>query len=283
MVFGLAVTAARERSSGYALSGGLVFVATLTAGYALSVITAGNPLDATEVTRLFLVAALGAAVWALVWLASERRVPGGVPLQVLLSLGGVSLALITLLPMIELFAHADEPLSPAFDPLGQLGWLALTAVTAARFWYARRSAPVVLPLVFGFTGLYAGVFAAASVRTLDVPGWWLSFHVMALVWTATGFALFASFRQNAWAHSFLTVLAGAVALCALRGGWFDSWRPWFPTGLALSSALIPRRSRRCGRASGHSSSPRAARLTSRPYSCGSRGDQTPSPASYSRT
>jgi hypothetical protein len=238
VVLGLAVTAARERSSGYALSGGLVFVATLTAGYALSVVTAGNPLDATEQTRLFLVAATSAAVWALVWLAFEWRVPGGIPLGVQVCLGFGALGLIALVPALALVTRASEPLPAAFEPLGQFGWFTLAAVTAAGFWQARRVVPPVLPLVFGFAGLVAGVLPAASVRSFDVPGWWLSFHIMALVWVATGIALFAAYRRNLCAHGLLTVLAGAVVACALRSGWYDPWKPWFPTALALSAAVI---------------------------------------------
>jgi hypothetical protein len=237
VVLGLAVTAARERSSGYALSGGLVFVATLTAGYALAVVTAGKSLDATEEVRLFLVIASSAAVWALVWLASEARVPGGVPLMVQVGVAGVTLVSLCFVPAVALIAWADEPLSPKFEPLSRFGWFALALVSAAGFWLVRRVRPQALPVVFGFTGAVGGVLAAAGVSALEVQGW-LSFHVLALVWCAVAYALFASFSRSPSAHWVVTVLAGTLVVCALRAGWFDPWRPWFPTGLALAIALL---------------------------------------------
>ena len=81
VVLGLAGTAARERSSGYAFAGGLVFTAALAAGYALGVVTAGGRLDGVVQIRVLLLACCGAAVWALAWLAAERRVPGGLRSQ----------------------------------------------------------------------------------------------------------------------------------------------------------------------------------------------------------
>jgi hypothetical protein len=238
VVAGLALTAGRERSSGYALAGGLLFVATLTAGDALAVITAGKPLDGTEQTRLCLLAASGAAVWALLWLAAERRVPGGLPLAAQVGLGQVALGLIAILPAVEAIAEAGEPPAPAFDPLGRFGWVPLVAASAAGFWHARRVLPSAVPVVFGFAALVAGVLAAVAVRGWDAPGRWLSFHVMALVWCGAGLALFAFLPRGAATHRVLSVFAVAAAACAARGGWSDPWRPWLPAGLAIASAGV---------------------------------------------
>jgi hypothetical protein len=241
VVCGLATTAGRERSSGYALSGGLVFVATLTAGYALSVVTAGKPLDGTEQTRLFLVAAASAALWALAWLATERRVPGGVPLAVQVCLGFGALAIIALIPAGQLLVAPDEPLPGSVAPLGQFGWVVLALVSAAGFWHARRTLPAALPVVFAFAGLVAGVLVAAALHASDVPGWWLSFHALAIVWAAVGFAFLAALRRGGLVPGVVTVFAGLLVVCALRGGWEDPrlpWVPWVPAGLALSAAVL---------------------------------------------
>jgi hypothetical protein len=237
VVTGLATTAGRERSSGYALSGGLVFVATVTAGYALSVVTTGKPLDGTEQTRLFLTAAASAALWALVWLAVEWRVPGGVPLTVQVGVCFVALALVSFAPAARLLAIPDEPLPVAFAPLGRFGWGVLALVASAGFWQARRLLPDALPVVFAFAGLVAGTLVASALYAFDVQGWWLSFHVLALVWAAVGVAFLAAPRTRPVA-GVLTTFAGLLILCALRGGWTDPWRPWLPAGLALSAAAF---------------------------------------------
>jgi hypothetical protein len=237
VVVGLATTAGRERSSGYALSGGLVFVATATAGYALAVVTAGKPFDGTEQTRLFLAAAASAALWVLAWLAVEWRIPGGVPLTVQVGLGFVTLALICFAPAARLLAIPDEPLPAAFAPLGRFGWGVLALVAGAGFWHARRVLSDAVPVVFAFTGLAAGTLIASALYAFDVPGWWLSFHVLALVWAAVGFAFLAAPRTRpvTWV---LATFAGLLIVCAVRSGWADPWRPWLSAGLALSAAVF---------------------------------------------
>lgn len=249
VVFGLAVTAARERSSGYALAGGLVFVVTLTAGYALAVVVAGKPLDATEQTRLFLIAASSAAVWALAWLASERRVPGGVPLAVQVCLGFGALGLLCFLATVQLLVAATEPLSAQFDPLGRFGWIALTLVAGAGFWhtqransegfwYTRRDPRETQPPVFGFVVFALGAIVAAALRELDAPGRWLSFRVFALVWTAGALALIR-LRPSYTANGVLYLFAAFLMLCSVWGLVPPvPWAPWLHVGLSLSAGLL---------------------------------------------
>jgi hypothetical protein len=238
VVFGLGLTAGRERSSGYALAGGLVFVATLTAFYTLAVVTAGKPLDGAEQTRLMLVMASAAAVWALVWLAVEWRVPGGIPLAIQVSLALGALGVLCAVPAMRLIAFPGTPLPAAFDPLGQYGWAALALVSAAGFWHLRRSWAEGVPLAFAYAGIVAGVLAAAAIRGWDVTDWWLSFRAMALAWAAAGFAFFALPRRGVVASASLIVLSSLLVLCAARGGWADPWRPWLPAGLSLCVALF---------------------------------------------
>lgn len=235
-IVGFGITAARERSAGYALAGGWVFVTTMTASYALTVTTAGKSLNDTECTRLVLIVAASAAIWALAWLGVERRIPGGIPLTAQVCLSFVAFGLICFLPAVRLMAMPGNPLPAAFDPLSRVGWGVLALVSAAGFWHLRRVRPEGIPLVFAFGGLCVGALVAASFRTFDVPDWWFSFHALVLVWAAVGFAFLAARKHDAIQTGILTTMAGLLTLCALRGGWFDPWRPWMPAGLSLSAA-----------------------------------------------
>ena len=238
VVTGLAATAGRERSSGYALSGGLVFVATLTAGYALSVVTAGKPLDGAEQMRLLLIVASSAAVWALLWLGCERRVPGGVPLTFQVLIGGSALAFACLAPAAYSLAKPYDQLPAAFAPLEMFGWGALALVAGAICWHARRLAPNLEWLVLASAGAVAGVLVAVGARGWDEPGRWVSFHAMALVWVAVSFGFLAVLNRVRFSPWIVGSFASVLVLCALRAGWHDPWRPWFPAGLALATALF---------------------------------------------
>ncbi|WP_171471036.1 hypothetical protein [Frigoriglobus tundricola] len=237
VVCGLTTTAGRERSSGYALAGGLVFVATLTAGHALGVVTAGRPLDGTEQTRLLLIIAGGAAAWGLGWLTVERRVPGKRALTVQVGLGLGALAVACLVPLGWALARPDLALPAAFWPLGQSGWVAFALVVASVLWHTRRVWPAAHPLVFGSAGLVAGVLIAAGLSALGLPAEWHPFHALAVVWAAVGFAFCTQLRRGGFGPVVLIIFAGLLVICALRGGWDDPWRPWLPGGLALSAAV----------------------------------------------
>ncbi|MCI0705764.1 MAG: hypothetical protein L0241_32285 [Planctomycetia bacterium] len=238
VILGLSTTAARERSSSYALVGGLVFMATLTAGYALAVITAGKPLDGSEQVRLVLVLSGAAAVWSLLWLASEWRVPGGQGLTVPVLIGFVALGLLCLIPAMRLLASPGTTLPNAFDQLAQFGWVTLAAVVTAGLWHPRRVLPDAKPVVYCFVGLVVGVLVAAGVRAWDKPDLWVTFHALALTWAAVGFAFFAAMYRSAPVQWIVAVFAGLLAICALRAGWEDPWKPWFSAGLLLVSAVF---------------------------------------------
>ncbi len=238
VVFGLATTAGRERSSGYALSGGLVFIATLTAGYALSAITAGKPLDGTEQTRLMLILASSAAVWALAWLSVEWRVPGGVPLTLQVLIGFGAIAIVCFVPTMRLLGNPASPLPETVGPLGSFGWSVLVLVAGAGFWHTRRAQPEAGSLVFAFAGLLAGVLVASGVSIWDEPDRWLSFHALTLMWAAVGFGFFATLNRVRLSGWWLTCFAAILVICALRAGWFDPWKPWFSTALSFVAALF---------------------------------------------
>lgn len=238
VVLGLSISAARERSSGYALTGGLVFVATLVAGYALHVVTAGKPLDQTELVLLQLILAGSAAVWSVLWLSVERHVPGGYPLTIQVLIGFAALLAVCFVPGTRIFALPYTPLGAAFDPLGVFGWGVLALVSGVGGWHARRTRPEAVSLVLAFAGLLAGVLLAAAVRRWDDLGQWVSFHAMTLAWVGVGTALLVTVRIVRLGAWWLTCFSMLLVLCAVRAGWSDPWRPYLPAGLALGAALF---------------------------------------------
>jgi hypothetical protein len=241
VVLGLAGTAARERSSGYAFAGGLVFVATLAAGYALGVVTAGGPLDGVVQVQVWLLACGGAAVWALAWLASERRVPGGLPLAIQTRLGLFSLALVALVCVILLVARPDWPnesQARAWGEFGKLGWVALALATGAAVWRSWRTEPGLKFHALALAATVVGVLVACAVQPWDGEGRWLSFHVLSVAWAAVGVGLVVAARARGEASIWLDGFGAALAVLAVRGAGADPWRPWVPAGLAVVAALV---------------------------------------------
>src|SRR5579883_2635460 len=238
VVVGLSITGLRERLAGYALASGLVFTAAVTTSYALTVTSSGTPLADRDWTIAALFLSASAALWASIWLALEWRIPGGVPLSIQVCLGFGTLGLLSLMPAVRLLATPGDPLPAAFDPLGQFGWGVLVLVSGAGIWHLRRIEHMALPLVFSFAGLTVGVLIAVGVRAFDVPGWWFSFHVLVVEWALVGFAFIGLGKHGNIERGVLTVLASILLLCALRGGWYDPWRPWIPAGLALCSGVF---------------------------------------------
>ncbi len=242
VVAGLAGTAARERLAGYAFAAGLVFVATLDGGYALSVVTAGGSLGPLEQLHLAMLAAGGLAAWAALWAAAERRVPGAGLLDQLAGAALVGVGLIALVPLAHVYAYPARPLHPAFEEFGFFGW-PLLALAASVCYNRARAAPELRAHVIGVVGVVTGVLAACAVQPVDAPGEWGSFRAMAVTWVAVGLALTAAYFRaphlagGAWLGGF----AAAVVLVVLRGpapqigAWF---KPVALAGYALLSAGI---------------------------------------------
>ena len=131
-----------ERSTGYAFVGGLVFVATLAAGYALGVITAGGALDGSVQLLIWLLASGGAASRAAAWLAAQRRHRRRAAVDVCrraLAWGYSRGVRAMGAP------HRRVPRGWAARPVGRLaqfGWLVLAvSATGATVWHALRNAP----------------------------------------------------------------------------------------------------------------------------------------------
>ena len=238
VVLGLAGTAARERSSGYAFASGMVFIATLAAGYALSVVSADHQLDGTVQVQIWLLLCGGAAAWALAWLASEEGVPGGLPLAIQSRLGLFGLALIALIFAFKLITKPDSGLTTSGAELGRNGWLALILATGAMVWRSLRIEPRLRHHALTLTVTIAAVLIACAMQPWDGEGKWLSFHTLAIVWAAVGVELVVVARMRGEASPWLDGFAGALLVLALRGAWADPWKPWLPAGLAAVASLV---------------------------------------------
>ncbi|HVK12387.1 MAG TPA: zinc ribbon domain-containing protein [Gemmataceae bacterium] len=232
VVAGLTVTALRERWAGYAFAAGLVLTATVAGGYALGIMTGGGAIDQVEKMRLGLLAAGSAAVWALGWLAVERRVPDRGLLTIQSWLGLLGLTPLALVPVFWLVFRPDHVLGSPSQVLGVWGWAVLGPAALAAVWRAERDGPTARWHVAGWTLGLAGVLAAAVVGPWDRPDAWLSFHVLAIAWAAGGLAT-ALGPVRVWPQAFA---AGLVVL-ALRAGWADPWRPWLSLAVLLVAAL----------------------------------------------
>ncbi|MBN9523053.1 hypothetical protein J0H58_31825 [bacterium] len=242
VVAGLAGTAVRERLAGYAFAAGLVFVATLDGGYALSVVTAGGSLGPLEQLRLAMLAAGGLAAWAALWAAAERRVPGAGLLDQQAGAALLGVGLIALVPLAHVYVSPHRPLHPVFEEFGFFGW-PLLALAASVCYRRAHAAPELRAHVVGVVGVVTGVLVACAVQPFDAPGEWVSFRAMALTWAAVGLALTAAYFRSpyltdgAWLGGF----AAAVVLVVLRGPvpQAGAWlKPIALAGYALLSAGV---------------------------------------------
>ena len=94
-----------------------------------------------------------------------------------------------------------------------------------------------MSLVLTFAGVVAGVLVAAALREPDANAW-LSFHGLALTWTAVGFALLASLNRGPQVAWWLAAFTNLIVACVARGTWSDPWRAWLPAALAVSAAAF---------------------------------------------
>jgi hypothetical protein len=238
LIVGLAGSAVRERSAGYAFAAGLVFAGAITSGYTLSVVTSDDLLDAVQRIRIGMLAAGSAAAWALLWLAASRRIPGGPLLGAQATFGLVGVGLLALVPLLRLFSHPSDPLAPAFAEIGRFGWVVLALAGWAGVEVANRAAPKVRPHIIGFAAVVAGVLAACAVQPWDAPGQGVSFHTLTAAWAVAGLGLTATlfaapaFSRGAWAVG----LAGGLAAAALVGPTPEVGR--WPVPLALAAYAL---------------------------------------------
>ncbi len=238
VVLGLGCSAARERSPGYAFTGGLTFTATIAAGYALAVITGGEQFDARHQLRVWLLASSGAGIWALAWLASERRVTGGLLLAVQSRLGVGLLAYLAGIAAYVIVKVPEQPVSMFWAEFGQLGGFTLGLTMAAAVWRAVRTEHGLKFHALALSSVIASVMVACAVQPADVNGEWLSFHVLAGSWALVGVGLAVVTRKRGESSYWLDGMAAVLALLALRAGAHDPWGPWMPAALALVASFV---------------------------------------------
>ena len=238
VVLGLAGTAGRERSPGYAFAGGIVFTATLAAGYALGVVTAGGQIDGPQQIRIWLLACGGAAVWAIAWLAAEKRVPGRQLLAIQTRLGLVGLSLVAALAILMLLSQPGKPLAAAWSVFGQYGWFALALATGAAIWQALRTEPALKFHALALTAVIAGVIAACTVEPWDEQEKWFSFHVLAGAWVGVAIGFIIVTKRTGVISLWFDGIAVALTLMAIRGGGGDPMRPGVPAGLAVVASML---------------------------------------------
>jgi hypothetical protein len=248
LVTGLAWTAVRERSAGYASAGGWVWVLAVAGGYALGIVAAGGHLGAAESMRIGLLAVGATAAWALAWLAVEWRVPGRRLLTVHVVAPFVGLAVLALLPLVQVVVLPGQAINRfggALLEFSQIGWPMLVLTAAAGYCHVWRVQSETRFYVIGFTAAMGGILAAAVDLTVSVPGSWSTFHVLALTWVVNG-CLVAIFlfwppgpdRGPAQARRLWPeLLAGGLTVLGLRAMWSDPFA-LAPAGMVLCAGLL---------------------------------------------
>jgi hypothetical protein len=195
LTIGLVGHALRERSPVYAFLGGLLANISVSGGYALAVVTSGRHLETADIICVGQLVSLSAALWALVWQASQRWVnvwreetagDGYVPstlaaplMRVQLGLA-LSVQLVLLVLGIVSLSELTSQLPPWSAAAGSpLGWLALLAALSAlclRFAQQHRLLP------WGW--LYGGGLAVVSLLACTAdrisPG--TGFYFLLLGW-----------------------------------------------------------------------------------------------------
>lgn len=219
LAVGLSATAVRERWGGYMFAAGLVCTYSVTAGYALAVVTGGGGFGGERSAWLVLLPVGTVVGWALLWLGVERRIPGGWLLTLQTALGLAGVGVIALVVGGRAFTQST-PAPESYAVHGSHGWIVLGLAAWAGFLHAARAAPAWRGHVVGFVAVAAGGFAAGAVQPWDEPGTRLALFVMTAVWAAAGLALTA---------------AVFAAPAVTRGGWLAV----LATGLVLAAVEAP--------------------------------------------
>jgi hypothetical protein len=254
---GLIGHALRERALGYAFAAGLVVNVAVMGGYALGVVTAGQPFDAAEWVQLIQLGTLTAALWGLLGLLSRRWVRAWAeafqtPQARLFMDGqlgmGIAGNLLLLVPSAWLLADWYPPVHAWTAATGlPLGWLTFLLTAAVSLWYLGRRFSHSLPHLLGASGLAFGVLAASTAALWD-RGDWLANHIWLLAWSVLGlFLLVVGWRTDR--GEFRTFSASTVwrwieGICllivclALRWANEDPGRPYWPAGVTLAASIL---------------------------------------------
>jgi hypothetical protein len=251
VVAGLAGTALRERSPGYALAAGMLATVSVMGGYALGVVTAGRPFDEPQGVLTVLLGALTAGIAALLWLPARQRIGAGRLLAVQAWTGLLLTVTVAVLLLPRLLRGPGVPPEAWAAVLGgPAGWLALLISTAAAAWHTSAVRPRRRVHVAGLVLLAAGILGAAFARPYDTATLWVSYHVLAGSWAAVAVALtgggsLVPLRTRQWQvivparrlRPWLLGLALALTVLAIRGTWTPAALPT-PLVAALAGALL---------------------------------------------
>ena len=237
VVLGLAGTAWRERSPGYAFAGGQVFTAAAAAGYALDVVTGGELLGPGGQVIAGLIAAGAAAVWALLWLAAGGRVGGGPLLTAQAWLGLAGLACGAVVPAVQFVVKPEYTSDGAALAFGRYGGVALVLAALAARLAARKRSDVRFHAT-ALTAVVAGVVFACTAQQWQGADAWASFHALAAGWGVVGLGVVVAARRASPYTGWLDGLAVALTVLALRGGWDDPAKPWPSVALAVVAAVV---------------------------------------------
>jgi hypothetical protein len=260
VLIGLTGHALRERSAGYAFAGGMVANLVTMGGYALGVIQSGHSLGLAQYVWLMQLGTITSAAWALGWLAvvnyasplagtgAMRLRPASSRslLEVQSLLGVLGMAVLTLMPMVQIILSPAHVPSEVVVPAGRpLGWLALAVSTLAALGYLRHMRSAYQGHVWGPLALAFGVLIACSLAHRDY-GMWLTFHTLVTAWIIGAWALFLTghFLANSVSPlrvritPWVEILGGLGVFAALCGEPMDPLRPWAPSLALLAVSLL---------------------------------------------
>ncbi|HEY2588399.1 MAG TPA: hypothetical protein VGI81_21845, partial [Tepidisphaeraceae bacterium] len=172
--------AIRERADGWAFAGSAVCNLTVTLGYALALVTAGQHFTEPRVVHLIQLNIATIALFALGWQA-VRSTAGAVRRSALLrlessiALFGTGLLLVpTALWMFALPASGARTLAAISSPLG---WAAFVATVAAFVWIRGEGRDRLSPARITGVAIGVGLLAAATAVGTSGRGW-TGYHVM---------------------------------------------------------------------------------------------------------
>jgi hypothetical protein len=258
LCLGLVGHALRERSPGYAFSGGLVAKVALVGGYALAVVTGGRRLDEVQSVRLLQLGTLAAGLWALAWLLASpwtsawHETPttkSARPLMLVqlgLALAGLALFLCLGLVSLVLLGPVVEPFTTETGSL--LGWLALlAALTAPPLRLAQRGECLSWHQVGLGGAATVGLLACTAERLF--PGWGYRVFLLglagqALLWSLGQFVegrpvrlrVLAPHPAAETASAWVAGLGLSAVLLALKAAFVHGDWLWASGTVGLASA-----------------------------------------------
>jgi hypothetical protein len=262
IALGLAGHGVCENFAGYVFAAGLVILAIVTGGYALSTET----FHAAEGIFTLQLGIITVSFWALVWLWSGRwRTIPLLGTQVLLGIVGNLVLLLAAL--IAILIDPSGAWLEFEEQAGHLsGWIGLLATMTAALWCMRLTSPQRAIHVLGGGGMGLCILAACLAAGGD-PSGWRAYHVLTLAgtflalalliasWTGSSLPalgpLFWSAQRRARAATILKeccpgpstrrwveVCTAAVVLLALGGAWGDPGKPYWSGAATLAVSIL---------------------------------------------